>query len=235
MRTLGGVLFPALAGVLAFFVFAPISCAESFNITSAPSGANVEIDGALVGTTPFHTDYPGGYFHKTHTVFGARLEHAMTLRVSLAGYAAQQITITNGPFEWLSVNGKRRGNYFVLKSDHFDMKLAGGAESASATWAGDARVGPMHPRTVAVAVAAASNEDAEKTRGVGSVAILSDPAGAEVYVDGHFVGQTPATLHLASGAHRIELRAGGKRDWSRELEVIKDSEVTVRPVMERVE
>src|SRR5271168_4137866 len=116
MRTLGGVFFPALAGVLAFFVW------------------------ALVGTTPFHTDYPGGYFHKTHTVFGARLEHAMTLRVSLAGYAAQQITITDGPYEWLSVNGKRRGNYFVLKSDHFDMKLAGGAESA--TWTGDARVGP---------------------------------------------------------------------------------------------
>jgi hypothetical protein len=231
MRTLGGVFFPALAGVLAFFVLAPLGGAESFNITSAPAGANVEIDGALVGTTPFHTDYPGGYFHKTHTVFGARLEHAMTLRVSLAGYAAQQITITDGPYEWLSVNGKRRGNYFVLKSDHFDMKLAGGAESA--TWTGDARVGPMHPH--AVAASAALSDDGEKARGVGSVAILSDPAGAEVYVDGHFVGQTPATLHLASGAHRIELRAEGKRDWSRELEVIKDSEVTVRPMMERAE
>jgi hypothetical protein len=233
MGNLGRLFFPALAGVLAAFVLAPLGCAESLNITSAPAGANVEIDGALVGTTPFHTDYPGGYFHKTHTVFGARLEHAMTLRVSMDGYAAQQITITDGPYEWLSVNGKRHGNYFVLKSDHFDMKLAGGAELASATWAGDARVGPVHPHAVATAL----SDDAEKARavGVGSVAILSDPAGAEVYVDGHFVGQTPATLHLASGAHRIELRAGGKRDWSRELEVIKDSEVTVRPVMERVE
>jgi len=54
-------------------------------------------------------------------------------------------------------------------------------------------------------------------------------------VNGHFVGQTPATMHLASGAHRIELRASGKRDWSPELEVIKDSEVAVRPVMERVQ
>jgi hypothetical protein len=31
------------------------------------------------------------------------------------------------------------------------------------------------------------------------------------------------------------LRASGKRDWSPELEVIKDSEVAVRPVMERVQ
>jgi PEGA domain len=230
MRTLGRYCFPALAGVLAIFVLAPLGCAESLNITSAPAGANVEIDGALVGTTPFHTDYPGGYFHKTHTVFGTRLEHAMTLRVSLDGYAAQQITITDGPFEWLSVNGKRHGNYFVLKSDHFDMKLAPGAESASTTWAAGSRVGPMHPHAVVVA---ASSDDADKARGVGTLAILSDPAGAEVYVDGHFVGQTPATMHLASGAHRIELRASGKRDWARDLEVIKDSETTVHPVMEQ--
>jgi hypothetical protein len=229
MRTLGRFFFPALAGALAIFVVTPLARAES--LTSVPAGANVEIDGAVVGTTPFHTDYPGGYFHKTHTVFGTRLEHAMTLRVSKDGYAAQQITITDGPYEWLSVNGKRHGNYFVLKSDHFDMKLAPRAEVPSTTSAGDSRMGPMHPQTVSTAL----NDEGEKSRGIGSLAIASDPAGAEVYVDGHFVGQTPATLRLASGAHRIELRANGKRDWSRELEVIKDSEVTVRPVMERVE
>ena len=85
MRKLGRFCFPALAGISAIFVLAPQGRAETLNITSAPAGANVEIDGALVGTTPFHTDYPGGYFHKTHTVFGARLEHAMTLRVSRTG------------------------------------------------------------------------------------------------------------------------------------------------------
>jgi hypothetical protein len=70
----------------------PRACAESFNISSAPCGANVEIDGAIVGTTPFHVDYPGGYFHKTQTVCGARLEHAMTLRISKDGCATRQIT-----------------------------------------------------------------------------------------------------------------------------------------------
>ncbi len=233
MRTLGRVVFPALAGVLAILLLPPLGRAESLNVTSAPAGANVEIDGALVGTTPYHTDYPGGYFHKTHTVFGARLEHAMNLRVSKEACATQQITITDGPFEWIAVSRKHPGNYFVLKSDHFDMKLTAGAEIASTTWAGDARVGPIHPQKVSAAL----GDEGEKARvaGTGSLAIASDPAGAEVYVDGHFVGQTPATLRLASGVHRIELRANGKRDWSRELEVIKDSEVTVRPIMERVQ
>jgi hypothetical protein len=246
MRNLTRICLPAFAGLLATLALAPPNRAESFNITSAPSGANVEIDGALVGTTPFHTDYPGGYFHKTHTVFGARLEHAMTLRISKDGYATQQITITDGPFEWVAVTGRHHGNYFVLKSDHFEMKLTPGAESATTTWAGDARVGPLHPHTATAAL----SDDSEKPHsvstgsvsagsvgtgsvGTGSLAIASDPAGAEIYVDGHFVGQTPATLHLPAGPHRIELRANGKKDWSRELDVIKDSEVTVHPTMER--
>src|SRR5271156_3333075 len=246
MRKLARICLPAFAGLLATLAFASRARAESVNITSAPSGANVEIDGALVGTTPFHTDYPGGYFHKTHTVFGARLEHAMTLRISKDGYATQQVTITEGPFEWIAVSGKHHGNYFVLKSDHFDMKLAPGAESATTTRAGDTGAGPLHPRTATAVL----SDESEKSHsiaaesgstgsvgtgsvGTGSLAIASDPAGAEIYVDAHFVGQTPATLHLPAGAHRIELRANGKKDWSRELEVIRDSEVTVHPTMER--
>jgi hypothetical protein len=256
MRNLARICLPAFAGLLATLALAPLARAESCNITSAPSGASVEIDGAVVGTTPFHTDYPGGYFHKTHTVSGTRLEHAMTLRISKDGYATQQITITDGPFDWIAVSGKHHGNYFVLKSDHFDMKLAPGAESETTTRAGDPRVGPLHPHTVTAALSDESEKShsvAAKSVGAGSVgsgnvgtgsvstgsvgtgslAIASDPAGAEIYVDAHFVGQTPATLHLPAGPHRIELRVSNKKDWSRELQVIKDCEVTVHPTMER--
>jgi PEGA domain len=94
----------------------------------------------------------------------------------------------------------------------------------------------MHSHTVTAAL----NDESEKPHsvatenvGTGSLAIASDPAGAEIYVDAHFVGQASATLHLPAGAHRIELRANGKKDWSRELEVTQDSEVTVHPTMER--
>jgi len=256
MRKLARICLPAVAGLLATLALMPRACAESFNITSAPCGANVEIDGVIVGTTPFHIDYPGGYFHETHTVFGARLEHAMTLRISKDGYATQQITITDGPFEWIAVSGKHHGNYFVLKSDHFDRKLAPGAESATSTRPGDPRAGPQHPQTITAAL----NEESEKSHnvhtksiaagsaatgtvgtgsagtaslGTGILAIASDPAGAEIYLDAHFVGQTPATLHLPADPHRIELRANGKKDWSRELQVIKESEVTVHPTMDR--
>ncbi|MGB7023757.1 MAG: hypothetical protein WBD73_08170 [Candidatus Acidiferrales bacterium] len=48
------------------------------------------------GRTPHTAQYPGGYFHKTHTVFGSRLEHPIVVRISMDGYASQQIALTEG-------------------------------------------------------------------------------------------------------------------------------------------
>jgi F420-dependent methylenetetrahydromethanopterin dehydrogenase len=64
------------------------------------------------------------------------------------------------------------------------------------------------------------------------VAIASDPAGAEIYVDGKFVGQTPSTIPLVAGGHDVVVRAAGKKDWERELTVLKESQLTLRAVLE---
>jgi PEGA domain len=63
-------------------LLAPRTHAETLTITSSPAGATVEIDGLVAGTTPYETDFPGGYFHKTHTAFDAHLEHSMVVRMS---------------------------------------------------------------------------------------------------------------------------------------------------------
>lgn len=48
--------------------------------------------------------------------------------------------------------------------------------------------------------------------------ITSEPAGAEVYVDGELVGSTPVTAYaLAAGKHEIEIRKKGFRAWKRNL------------------
>jgi S1-C subfamily serine protease len=68
-------------------------------------------------------EVPGGYFHKTHTVFNARLEHEMVLRVSLDGYSAKEIVMTEGPMRWVALNGTDHGNYWLLKTNRFDVVL----------------------------------------------------------------------------------------------------------------
>lgn len=58
--------------------------------------------------------------------------------------------------------------------------------------------------------------------------VTSTPDGADVYVDAKFVGNTPATLKLKSGSHNVRVSVPGRKDWERALEVLKDSQVTLK-------
>jgi hypothetical protein len=218
-------LYASLA-LLACLPLAPRTTAETLTITSSPVGASVEMDGLAAGTTPFKIDYPGGYFHKTHTVFGSRLDHSMTVKVSKDGYLTEKLTLTQGPFEWVAVNGRHHGSYFLLKSGRFDIKLDP-ASYASVPVETIGHDGPMRPAPAAPVLAKPNDAPVPD----GSVMIASDPPGAEIYVDGKFVGQTPSTIHLASGSHRVEVRSQGKQAWARDLEVLKDSQLTLHPVL----
>jgi S1-C subfamily serine protease len=90
--------------------------ADDLRIESAPPGAAVEIDGNTVGTTPWTWNkLPGGYFHKTHSVFSARLERPLHARLTLPGYVTQEIELTFGPMKWIALNGTYHGDYYLLK------------------------------------------------------------------------------------------------------------------------
>jgi hypothetical protein len=65
------------------------------------------------------------------------------------------------------------------------------------------------------------------TAGFGVVTITSEPDGAEIYLDGKFVGNTPGKLKIPAGTHSIVLKSSGHVDWQRALEVLKDSNVAL--------
>jgi serine protease Do len=99
------------------------SSADTLKITSSPLGATVELDGVTVGSTPFEKDFPGGYFHRTRTALGQRLEHPMVARLSLPGYATREIALTVGPMNWIDLHGHNHGEYWLIKADHFHADL----------------------------------------------------------------------------------------------------------------
>jgi len=66
----------------------------------------------------------------------------------------------------------------------------------------------------------------------GVVNITSTPAGADVLLDGNFVGNAPATLKLAPGKHTITVKMSGRKDWTRELSVEAASEVQLSATLE---
>jgi hypothetical protein len=59
-----------------------------------------------------------------------------------------------------------------------------------------------------------------------TVAITSPVQGAEIEVDGAFVGSTPTTLSLTAGPHQISVK-NGVDVWQRTMQVNAGSSVTV--------
>ena len=110
--------------VLSLLMFFPAAAkADKLTITSNPPGATVEIDGVKVGTTPFVKDYPGGYFRRTKTVFGSRLEHPLVARIKLDGFAPKVVQLCEGPAQWRDIHGRDRGEYWTFKVSSFDVAL----------------------------------------------------------------------------------------------------------------
>lgn len=52
-----------------------------------------------------------------------------------------------------------------------------------------------------------------------SLVIDSTPSGADVEIDGAFVGNTPSTVSVAPGSHQIVVKKKGFTDWTKTLNV----------------
>jgi hypothetical protein len=52
-----------------------------------------------------------------------------------------------------------------------------------------------------------------------SLVIDSSPPGADIEIDGAFVGNTPSTVPVAPGSHEIAVKKKGFTDWTRKLNV----------------
>lgn len=65
-----------------------------------------------------------------------------------------------------------------------------------------------------------------------AVKITSEPDGAEIELNGAFVGSTPTLLRLAPGMHNVTVRKGALQ-WRRTLQVQAGSAVNVNAVLAR--
>ena len=52
-----------------------------------------------------------------------------------------------------------------------------------------------------------------------SLVIDSTPSGADIEIDGAFVGNTPSTVPVASGSHQVTVKKKGFTDWTKTLNV----------------
>ena len=67
---------------------------------------------------------------------------------------------------------------------------------------------------------------------VAKVSVTSVPDGADIEVDGSFVGNTPSSMELPSGEHTVTVRKTGFKTWERKVKV-GGGEIRINAEMEK--
>jgi serine protease Do len=67
-----------------------------------------------------------------------------------------------------------------------------------------------------------------------TVAIISNPAGSDIEVDGVFLGNTPAEVPMAVGERTLKITKKGFKPWERKLQVVSGGKQTVSADLEQL-
>ncbi len=67
----------------------------------------------------------------------------------------------------------------------------------------------------------------------GRLSLASVPDGADIEVDGSFVGNTPSDVQVAEGSHTVTVKKPGFKDWERTLKVSGGSSVHLNAELEK--
>ncbi len=65
------------------------------------------------------------------------------------------------------------------------------------------------------------------------IQLESDPPGADIDVDGSFVGNTPSDIEVNEGEHTVTVKKAGFKDWERKLKVSAGSSVHLNAELEK--
>ena len=114
----------------------------------------------------------------------------------------------------------------LVHNDAGDFKAR--VEESLAKLKGSKPADPATPQAPAAGAASAAPAGQ-----VQSMVVKSDPDGADITVDGKYVGSTPSTVTLSPGDHAIKVEKSGFKAWERTIGVSAGSEVTVNATLEK--
>jgi hypothetical protein len=67
----------------------------------------------------------------------------------------------------------------------------------------------------------------------GKLLVASVPDGADIEVDGNFVGNTPSDVQVSDGEHTVSVKKSGYKDWQRKLKVSSGSSIHLNAELEK--
>jgi hypothetical protein len=130
--------------------------------------------------------------------------------------------------------GKVRGQLYTLvdaegKAGPPGAATAVATQPALAAAAHQQSAPETTPAPPVLSVGAAPQENAEKVR----CDFSSTPAGADITLDGKFVGSTPSVIELVTGTHVVSFSLPGFTPWQRELTVLPGSDLRVSGILQK--
>ncbi len=126
---------------------------------------------------------------------------------------------------------------FFLFMHGKDISIPKGTE-ITAYVSGDKRLDIAKFQPAASTNAPAQSVAASSSENLGSLSaklhLESDPPGADLEVDGSFVGNTPSDVQVTQGEHTVSVKKTGFKDWERTLKVSVGSSVRLNAELEQV-
>ncbi len=68
---------------------------------------------------------------------------------------------------------------------------------------------------------------------VSTIVVTSNPEGAEITIDGKFMGTTQSTLKLSAGEHTVKMEKSGYKPWNRTVTLNSGSSITIDATLEK--
>ena len=209
-----------------WFVFTAISISISTN----PAAARVNVSGNMPAI-PLGNRYllPPGTYQVRAAAAGYKPAQS-TIKVTEAVGQQFQLTLAKLP-------GRLRIEVPAAAQVTIDGRPSGAAPGEFELTPGQHTVAisaeRYQPFSESVAVEGARKTQAFAPKLVpawGNVAITSEPAGAQLLVDGQARGVTPLTAEIMAGNHPIELRLEGFKPWTTDVQVKANEPMTLGPV-----
>jgi hypothetical protein len=81
----------------------------------------------------------------------------------------------------------------------------------------------------------AQSSQAAVNSGTTRLQLESNPSGADIEIDGNFVGNTPSDVQVSEGAHAVTVKKAGFKDWTRKLTVTAGGSVHLGAELEKTD
>jgi hypothetical protein len=91
------------------------------------------------------------------------------------------------------------------------------------------------PANGAVQTSAASSSGEGARRMSAKLQLESTPPGADIEIDGSFVGNAPSDVQVTEGEHTVSVKKAGFKDWERKVKVSGGSSIRLSAELEKTQ